>query len=113
MSTPKPRRRSTADDKIEAQRKIIRRSLDEITVAVESAMRDANLHSAINMVVPSRHSLVTIAGPSNLPPEEWLRMSAIVCQVLEQKLGTKELRGRPLSRATVNVMMDDFDVSHE
>jgi hypothetical protein len=107
------KRTATTDDKVEAKRKIIRRSLDEITVEVASAMRDANLHSPINIVVPTRHSLVTIANARDLPPDEWSRMSQIVCQVLEQKLGGTGLRGRPLARAVANAITDVADVPCE
>jgi hypothetical protein len=101
-----PKRKSTTDDKVEAKRKIIRKSIDEIAVEVASAMKDANLHSPVNIVVPTRHSLVTIAGACDLLPDEWSRMSEIVRQVLEQRLGGTGLRGRPLARALAYAMID-------
>jgi hypothetical protein len=94
------KRKLSADDKIEAKRKIIRQSLDEITAEVASKMRGENLHSLVNIVVPSRHSLVTIGCTRDLPSEKWSRMSAIVCEVIGQKLGREGLCGRPLARAT-------------
>jgi hypothetical protein len=106
MTGAKRRHSTSTDDKVEAKRKIIRRSLDEITVEIEQALREANLRSPINIVVPSRNSMVTITNARDLPPDEWSRMSKIVCQVLEQRLGGTGLRGRPLARAVANAMMD-------
>jgi hypothetical protein len=105
------KRKSSTDDKVEAKRRIIRRSLTEITDEIEQAMRDANLHASINIVVPSRHSLVTIGGTRDLPPEEWFRMSAIVREIVGKKLGTNELRGRPLARATATTKMNAAEVA--
>ena len=78
---------------------------DEITAQIECALTDADIRSPISIVVPSRHSLVTIACPCDLPSEEWSRMSSIVCEVIGQKLGREGLRGRPLARATANAVM--------
>jgi hypothetical protein len=95
--------KSSTDDKVEAKRKIIRQSLDEITHEVASAMRDANLRSSsISIAVPSRYSLVTITSPGNVAPDEQARMSAIVREVVRRKLGSRGLRGRALSHATTD-----------
>ena len=107
------KRSSSTDDKVEAKRKIIRKSLNEITAEVASAMRDANLHSPINIVVPSRHSLVTIASLHYISPNDWLRMSEIVRQIVSIRLGSNKLRGRPLARAVASAMTDVADVPHE
>jgi hypothetical protein len=111
MSTTRRKRSSSTDDKVEAKRKIIRQSLDEITVAVERTMQRENLRASIHIVVPSRHSLVTIAGPCDSSPEERARMSSIVCKVLGQKLGREGLRGRPLARATATAKSIAADVT--
>jgi hypothetical protein len=107
------KRRSSTDDKVEAKRKIIRKSLDDIVVEVQHALLSANLHSSVSMVVPSRHSIVTIAGPDNVPPDDWLRMSEIVRHVVAKRLGGGELRGRPLARAVAVAMTDTVDVARE
>jgi hypothetical protein len=104
-------RKSSTDDNVEAKQKIIGRSLDEITAEVAAKMRDENLHSSVNIVVPSRHSLVTIGGTRDLPSEKWSRVSEIVCEVIGQKLGREGLRGRPLVRATAIAMMSAGDVT--
>jgi hypothetical protein len=110
MSTTRRKRSSSTDDKTEAKRKIIRRSLDEIIVAVEQAMQRENLQSRVQIVVPSRHSLVTIASPCDSSSEEWARLSSIVSEVVGQKLGREGLRGRPLARATATTRLSAADV---
>jgi hypothetical protein len=106
VTIAKRRRSSSTDDKVEATRKIIRRSLDEITAEVVSELRKADLRAGVSMVVPSRHTLVSIASARDLPPAEWSRMSAIVRQVVGKWLGGHELRGRPLTRAVAYAMID-------
>src|SRR4051812_29038290 len=106
------KRRSTTDDKVEAKRKIIRRSIDEITAEVVTELRKANLRGGINMVVPSRQSLVSITNTYNMPPDEWSRMSAIVREIVGKRLGGNELRGRALSYAMAKTTTDDVaDIS--
>jgi hypothetical protein len=107
------KRKSSTDDKVEANRKIIRRALDEIIVAVEQAMQRENLRSRIQIVVPSRYSLVTIAGPCDSSSDERSRLSAIVCEVIGQKLGRDGLRGRPLDRATATAKLIAADVTRD
>jgi hypothetical protein len=101
----KRRHSSSTDDKVEAKRKIIRRSLDEITADINSQLQSANLRSPVHIVVPARYSIVAIGCPVQPSPHEWSQMSAIVREVLEQKLGGTGLRGRPLARAVANAMM--------
>jgi uncharacterized lipoprotein YajG len=105
-----PKRKSTTDDKVEAKRRIIRQSLNEITAEVEAAMQDTSLRSSsVSIVVPSRHSLVTISNSGNVPSAERERMSAIVREVLAKKLGSKGLRGRALSHAMAKATTDASD----
>ena len=105
MSTTRRKRSSSTDDKTEAIRKIIRRSLDEIIVAVEQVMQRENPRSRIQIVVPSRHSLVTIAGPSYSSSEEWARLSSIVCEVI----GTEAGQGR-ITRSGIGSRHGDCEV---
>ena len=99
--------KSTTDDKVEAKRKIIRLSLDEITAEVGAKFRNADLRSSIHIAVPSRHSLVTIASAHDLPPDERSRMSAIIREIVGKRLGGSELRGRALSYAIAKATPDD------
>jgi hypothetical protein len=106
------KRKSSTDDKVEVKRKIIRRSLAEITTEVEIELRRANLRGGINMIVPSRHTLLTIAGPT-VASEEWSGMSQVVRQVVAKRLGGSELRGRPLACAVATALADVADVPRE
>jgi hypothetical protein len=101
------KRRSSIDDKVEAKRKIIRKSLDEITAEIQHALLCANLRSSISIVVPSRYSIVTFAGSHNVPPDDWSRMSEIVRRVIGRRLGGSELRGLPLARAVAFAVIAD------
>lgn len=105
------KRKSSIDDKTEANRKIIRRSLDEIKAQVEYALRDANISSPVHIVVPSRYSLITIAGPCDASSDERSRLSSIVCEVIGQKLGREGLRGRPLACAMATAKLSAADVA--
>ena len=107
MTVAKRRRRSSTDDKVEARRKIIRHSIDEITADVISQLRKANLSGGVNIVVPTRHTLVTIASPIDMAPEEWSPVSEIVRRVVGKKLGGNELHGRSLSFAMAKATTDD------
>ena len=77
MSVTQRRFHRSIDDQAEAKRKVIRQSLAEIAVEVDNALRAENLPSIV-VTVPTRYSLVTIAGPRDVPFDEWSRMSAIV-----------------------------------
>jgi len=101
------KRRLSTDDKIEAKRRFIRRSLDAISTEVEAELQKASLYAGINLVVPSRHSLVTIASARGLPPDQWSRMSEIVREIIGRILGGNELRGRALSYAMAKAETDD------
>jgi hypothetical protein len=107
------KRRSSTDDKVEAKRKIIRKSLDEITAEVQRELRCADLRSSISMVVPSRYSIVSIAGPHSVPPDDWSRMSEIARRVVARRLGGSQFRGRPLAHAVATAVIDVADVSQE
>jgi hypothetical protein len=104
--------KSSTDDKVEAKRKIIRRSLDEITDEIEQALQNANLRSSISIVVPTRYSLFTITS-SHDAPDDWQRMSRIAREIVAKKLGAEELRGRPLARATATAKIITADETHD
>ena len=101
MSVTQRRLHRSIDDQAEAKRKVIRQSLAEIAVEVDNALRAENLPSIV-VTVPTRYSLVTIAGPRDVPFDEWSRMSAIVREILGQKLGGHGLCGRPLALTIAN-----------
>ena len=86
------------DDKLDAQRDIIRQSLNEIVNDIGMAMRDVGLTFPLYITVRnSGDALVTIATPFDPSDEEWQQASAIVCRTLEERVGCGRLGGRELA----------------
>ena len=81
---------SAADDSLGAQREIIRASLDGIANNVGMALRDAGLTCPVT-VPNSGNSLATVATPIDAPDGDWSRVIAIVCQIVEKRVGTGKL----------------------
>ena len=95
----------------DAQREIIRQSLDEIAAEVATALRDAHLDFPVFLTVPnSGDSLATMACPLDPSDGDWSHASAIVCRIIGQRLGDARLRGRPLHCAVANATMGAADV---
>ena len=91
------------DTSIEDQRDIIRHSLPELVNDIGMAMRDAGLNFPVFMTVRDNgDSLVTIATPLDPSDDDWDRASAIVCRIMEQKIGGGRLRSRELLCAVAN-----------
>ena len=91
------------DDSLDAQRDIIRQSLDEVANDIGMAMRDVGLTFPLYITVRnSGDALVTIATPLDPSDAEWQRASAIVCRTLEERVGCDRLRGRELACAIAN-----------
>ena len=96
------------DNKLDAQRDIIRQSLDEIVNDIGMAMRDVGLTFPVYITVRnSGDALVTIASPRLIHRmTEWQQASAIVCRTLEERVGCDRLRGRELACAIANAGCD-------
>ena len=91
------------DDKLDAQRDIIRQSLETITNDIGMAMRDVGLTFPLYITVRnSGDALVTIATPLDPPDTDWQQASSIVCRTLEERVGCGHLRGRELACAIAN-----------
>src|ERR1700735_3953977 len=91
------------NDRLDAQRDIIRQSLDAIVNDIGMAMRDVGLTFPLYITVRnSGDSLVTMVTPSDPSDEEWQQASAIVCRTLEERVGCDRLRGRELACAIAN-----------
>ena len=102
----------SVDGKLYAQRDIIQHSLDEIAADVGVALRDAGLTCPVFLTVPnSGISLATVATPIDPPDEDWSRVIAIVCQILEERLDTGELRSRELRCAMATAAMTAVEVT--
>ncbi len=81
----------------EAQRAIIRQSINDIAAEVATSIRDAHLDFPVFLTVPnSGESLATIATPLDPSDGDWSHASAIVCRIIEQRLGDVRLRGQAL-----------------
>jgi hypothetical protein len=90
-------------DRLDAQRAIIRQSLDAIINDIGMAMRDVGLTFPLYITVRnSGDALVTIATPIDPSDEEWQQATAIVCRTLEERVGCDRLRGRELACAIAN-----------
>ena len=95
----------------DAQREVIRQSLDEIAAEVATSLRDAHLDFPIYLTVPnSGKSLATMASPLDPSDEDWSHASAIVCRIIRQRLGDIRLRGRALHCAVANATISATEV---
>lgn len=95
----------------DAQREIIRESLNEIATEVGTALRDAHLDFPVVLTVPtSGQSFATIATPLDPSDSDWSHASAIVCRIIGQRLGGVRLRGRSLHCAVANATMGATEV---
>jgi hypothetical protein len=100
------------DDEIDAQRSIIRQSLDEIANDVGMAMRDSRMDFPLGLTVPnSGYAIVTMLTPVDPSEEDWLHATDIVCQIVAERLGGMRLRHRPLPCAMANAPISAADVT--
>jgi hypothetical protein len=87
---------------LDAQREIIRSNPTEITSDIAMMMHDARLTFPVFITVrDSGKSLATIATPLDPSDADWRQASAIVCQIMENKIGGR-LRSRELLCAVAN-----------
>ena len=99
------------DDLLDAQREMIRASLDAIASDVGMALRDAGFDFPVFMTVPnSGHSLATIATARDPSDADWQRASEIVCRIIAQKVGCDRLRARELTCTVANGTVAAADV---
>ena len=91
------------DERLDAQRDIIRQSLDAIVNDIGMAMRDVGLTFPVYISVRnSGDALVTIATPLDPPDQEWQQVEEIVCRTLEVRTGSERLHARELACAIAN-----------
>jgi hypothetical protein len=90
-------------DRTDMQRDIIRQSLDEIANDIGIAMRDAGLTFPVYITMTnSGDALATIATTVEPSDVNWQPALAIVCRVIEEKVGCGRLRGQELPCAIAN-----------
>jgi hypothetical protein len=96
--------RTTQQIDLDDQREIIRSNLTEIAADIGMVMRDAGLSFPVFLTVrDSGDSLATMATPLDPSDQDWQRASAIVCQIMERKIGgDAKLRGWGLVCAVAN-----------
>ncbi len=102
---------TSTDTRLDAQRDIIRNSLNELAAEIGMAMRDAGLNFPAFMTVRDNgDSMATIATPLDPSDDDWSRAAAIVCQVTEKKIGGGKLTSRELACAIANGSMSAAEV---
>jgi hypothetical protein len=95
-----------ADDNREGVRETIRRSLNEITAELNSALITAGIACPVYICVPSSgDAFVTFATPLDPSDDEWNRVSQIACQIVSEKTGITCLRSRGLVCAMAGTAM--------
>jgi hypothetical protein len=93
----------STDDALDAQRDIIRQSINEIANDIGMKMRDAGLTFSVYITMTnSRDALATIATTAEPSDANWQPALAIVCRVIEEKVGCGRLRGQELPCAIAN-----------
>jgi hypothetical protein len=102
----------TDDGQLEAQRSIIRESLDEIANELGISMREARLDYPVGLAVPiSGEALVTMVTRVDPSDDDWSRATAIVCQIVAKRLGGIRLRSRPLTCAMANAPINAAEIA--
>jgi hypothetical protein len=97
---------SSADDRIEGQRGIIREALDDIAREVGSRLQEAGLNVPMFLSVPSTgegKAILTLASPIDSSEGDWLSVSAIVCEIAGKRLNGIILIGQEIRSAMSNV----------
>ena len=97
---------------LEAQRAIMRQSLDQIATDVGTALLKANLTFPIGLTIPSSgRALLTIVTLSDPSDEDWAQASEIVRCIVSKKLDGIELRSRLLPCTMVNTPISAAEIS--
>jgi hypothetical protein len=93
MNTNEPQNDLSTDDALDAQRDVIRHSLDAIANEIGMSLRDVGLAFPVFITVRnSGDTLVTIATPLDPSDADWQHASGIVCQIIEKRVGCSRLR---------------------
>jgi hypothetical protein len=91
------------EDRLDAQRDIIRKPLNKIVNNIGMAMRDVGLTFPLYITVRnSGDALVTMMTPLDPSDEQWQHAREIVCRTLEERVGCGRLGGRELACAIAN-----------
>ena len=105
---------SSADDRIETDRGIIRQSLGEIVAEVGVALRHAGLISPVYLCIPlSGDALVTLATPVDPSDDDWSLATEIVKQIISKKLDGIGLRSHDLQCAIASATMGAAEITRD
>lgn len=99
-------------EKLEADRALIRQSLDQIAADVGIALREAGLSYPVYMSVPnSGDALGMIITSVDPPNDDWEKVVKIFSNIIEERLGCGGLSTRELPcAAAVNIAVSGADV---
>jgi hypothetical protein len=112
MDNTDEQHKTSTDDGIDAQRSIIKESLDEIAADVGTALFNANLRFPIGITTPSSgHAIVTIVTPLDPSNDDWAHACRIVSDIVSSKLGGIRLRSRSLQCAMANATMSGAEIT--
>ncbi len=112
MNTNAPQDDLSPNDELDAQRDLIRHSLDAIANEVGMALRDGGLTFPVFITVRnSGDALVTIATPLDPSDADWQHASEIVCQIIEKRAGGIRVRSLELACAVANGTIAAADVT--
>jgi hypothetical protein len=107
MGTTDGQQEPSAENPCEAPRVVIRLALDSIGVEIGAALRTAHLDYEVYLTVPtSGNAAATITTPLDVSDKDWTYPTAIICRIIERRLGGVTLRGRYLPCAMASSRMD-------
>ena len=93
----------SSDNYLETQRSIIRKSFDEIVSLVSNRMHEAHLSFPLALTIPSSgYAFLSMMTPSDPSEPDWEQASAIVKEIVSEKLGGIRLRTGHMPCAMVN-----------
>jgi hypothetical protein len=101
----------SSPERLEADRTIIRQSLDQIAAEVGVALRGAGLGYPVYMSVPnSGDALGMIITPVDPSDDDWEKVVAIFSKIIRERLGEIGLRSRDLPCAAVTIAISGAEV---
>src|SRR5690349_10464583 len=99
-----------SNEDLQAERSLVRQSIEEILSEIEQAMRDAGLHYPIALAVPSSgDAIMTILTTDNPPDQDWSQITDMACGTLSRRLRDIRLHSRRLPCAITKTEADAAD----
>ena len=102
----------TTRAKCEAQRDIIRRSLDEISTELRDRLRAADLRDPVFLVVPSSgNAIVSLMIPLDPTDDNWSRIGTIVRDIVSSRINGVAIRSVEMPCTTAEAAMGAAEIS--